>query len=124
MRILNLNDDDVVINDEILEEADFVVELEPGESVADYDRIQNMTNEEILDELDYDDISYSVNDQTLEEQGYTEFDEMGSIDSDNVLFVRTIDLVENMDDEQLSASAFYLAQPGGYAYEIIDRDTE
>jgi hypothetical protein len=125
MRVLNLNDDnDLVINEEILHEADYVVELEAGETIADFDRIQNLTNEEILDELDYEEGPYSVYDQTLEEQGYTDYEEMGVINSDNAIFVRYIDLTENLDEDQLNASAFYLTQPGGYAYEIVDREAD
>ena len=124
MRILTLNDDDLVINDEILNDVDYVIELEAGETIADFDRIQNLTNEEILDESNYDEATYSLYDQTLEEQGYTEYDELGSIDSDNLVFVRFIDLTENLDENQLNESAFYVDQPGGFAYEIVNRDPD
>jgi hypothetical protein len=123
MRRLTLNDDDLIINDEILHEADYIVELEAGETIADFDRIQNLTNEEILDELDYEDTPYSLHEETLEEQGYTEYDDVSSIDSDNVVFVRFIDLIENLDEDQLSECAFFSIQPGGFAYEIVDRDS-
>jgi len=124
MRILTLNDDDLIINEEVLHEADYVVELEAGETIADFDRIQNLTNEEILDELEYEDAPYSLHEETLEEQGYSEYDDMSSIDSDNVVFVRFIDLVENLDEDQLSECAFYSTQTGGFAYEIVDRDSD
>ena len=126
MRILTLNDDDddLVINDDLLREANYIVELEPGETIADFDRIQNLTNEEILDELDYDEAPYSLHEQTVDEHGYIEEDEMGMIDIDNVVFVRFIDLTENLDEDQLNECAFYLIQPGGYAYEIVDRESD
>jgi hypothetical protein len=74
--------------------------------------------------LDYEDTAYSLHEETLEEQGYTEYDDVGSIDSDNVVFVRFIDLIENLDEDQLNECAFFSNQPGGFAYEIVDRDSD
>jgi hypothetical protein len=126
MRVLSLNDDDLVINAEILNEAEYIVELEAGEIIADFDRLHNLTNEEILDETDDEEAQYALHEETLDGhgQGYTEYDDMGSIDSTNVVFVRLIDLVENLDESQLEECAFYLNQAGGYAYEIVDRDSD
>jgi hypothetical protein len=124
MRILTLNDDDLVINVEILNEVEYVVELEAGEIIADFDRLQNLTNEEILDESDDDEVPYALHEEILDGHGYTEYDEMGSIHNANVIFVRLIDLAENLDEDQLNESAFYLMQPGGFAYEIVDRESD
>lgn len=128
MRILSLNDDDLVINEEILLEAEYVVELEAGEIIADFDRLQNLTNEEILDESNDDEAPYALHEETLDGQrhghGYTDHDEMGSIDGANVIFVQLIDLTENLDESQLEECAFYLQQPGGFAYEIVDRESD
>jgi hypothetical protein len=124
MRILSLNDDDLVINNEILQAADYVVELEAGESIADYQRIQNLTNEEILDEIDYDDEPYWIDDETVGDPGLSDYSDLGSIEGDNIIFVRSIDLIENLTEEQLNTCAFYLDYPGGFAYEIVNRDPD
>lgn len=124
MRILTLDDDDLVINDEIIKEAEYVIELEAGEIIADFDQFQNMTNEEILDEMDDDEEPYALHEEMLHDQSYADFNEMGSIDEENTVFVRIIDLTENLDESQLNECAFYMDQPGGFAYEIVDRDSE
>ena len=103
MRILTLDDDDLVINDEIIKEAEYVIELEAGEIIADFDQFHE---------------------EMLHDQSYADFNEMGSIDEENTVFVRIIDLTENLDESQLNECAFYMDQPGGFAYEIVDRDSE
>jgi len=122
MKILTLLDDNLVINAEILQEAEYVVELEPGEAISDFDRIQNLTNYEILDEMDSDEDSYMQYEDTYADHSYLGQDDLGAIDTEHLIFVRYIDLCENLDEEQLSACAFYSTDPGGYAYEIVQRD--
>ena len=124
MRMLSLNDDDLVIIDEMLLEAEYVVELEPGETIADFDRIQNLTNAEILDEMDDEESIYPMHEVVPEVESQIEYDDMASIDSENVVFVRLIDLTDNLDKDQLDECAFYATHPGGYAYEIVDRDSD
>ena len=122
--MLSLNDDDLVINEEMLYEADYIVELEPGETIADFDRIQTLTNAEILDEMDDEEEMFSMHEEAPEVESHSEYDEMASIDSDNVVFVRLLDLTENLDADQLDECAFYATHPGGFAYEIVDRDSD
>jgi len=124
MRVLTLNDDDLVINDEIIKEAEYVIELEAGEMIADFDQLQNMTNEEILDEMDDDEVPYGFQEEMLTDQGFIDFNDVGSMDSENTVFVRIIDLTENLDESQLNECAFYMKQSGGFAYEIVDRDSD
>jgi len=124
MRILSLNDDDLIINENSLQEADYVVELEPGETIADFNRIQNLTNDEILDESDYDDEPYWYQDESLEEQSYADYSDFSGIQGDDIIFVRTIDLTENLSEEELNACAFYMVHPGGFAYEIVQHDSD
>ena len=107
MRILSLNDDDLIINENSLQEADYVVELEPGETIADFNRIQNLTNDEILDESDYDDEPYWYQDESLEEQSYADYSDFSGIQGDDIIFVRTIDLTENLSEEELNACAVW-----------------
>jgi len=124
MRTLSLNDDDIIINAEILYEASQVIELEPGETVADFDRIQNLTNDEILDELNDETEPYTVDSETLAEHGYYDYDDMDYVERDNIVFVRMKDLTKNLTDDQLIECAFYMPAPDGFAYEIVDRDSE
>jgi uncharacterized Fe-S cluster-containing radical SAM superfamily enzyme len=124
MRILTLTDDDLVINDDILREAEYVVELEEGEMIADFEQVQNLTNEEILDELDDDDEPYMFQNEMFQGQDYSEFSDINSIDTENTVFVRIIDLTENLDESQLKECAFYMKQPDGFAFEIVQRDSE
>lgn len=124
MRTLSLNDDNIVINAEILYEASQVIELESGETTADFERIQNLTNDEILDEMDYDTEPYSMHNDALGEQGYYEYDDMDSMERDKIVFVRILDMTKNLTEDQLIECAFYMPAPEGYAYEIVDRDVE
>lgn len=124
MRTLSLNDDNIVINAEILYEASQVIELEPGETVADFDRIQNLTNDEILDEMENESEPYSVDSETLAEHGYYDYDDMDYNERDNIVFVRMKDFTKNLNEDQLNECGFYMPEPDGYAYEIVDRDAE
>lgn len=124
MRILTLNDDDLIINVEKLQMADYVVELEAGETIADFKRIQNLTNDEILDESDYDEEPIWLNNDTLGGQGYSENSELAGLDREDLIFVRRIDYTENFSEEELNTFAFYMAQPDGFAYEIVEPDSD
>ena len=124
MRILSLNADDIVITENTLNTFDFVVELEAGETISDYERIQNLTNEEILDESDSDEDPIWLQGETLEGLGYSEYSELGAIDREDVIFVRVKDLTENLNEEEINTCAFYVAHPGGFAYEIVNHDSD
>jgi hypothetical protein len=124
MRILNLNDDELVINDETLQYADYVIELEPGETIADFDKIQSLTNEEILDDSDFDEYQDDFGKEEYDEQTYTEWDEKSALDSDNIVFVCFKDLTSNLSEDDLKECAFYSTSPGGYAYEIVEREED
>jgi len=124
MRILNLNDDELVIKDDSLHYADYVIELEPGETIADFDKIQSLTNEEILDDSDPEEHQDDFGKEEYDEQAYNEWDEKSALDSDNIVFVCFKDLTSNLNEDELRECAFYSTNPGGYAYEIVEREAD